>query len=134
MSVFDRIGKVVRAELAARFRGEHDTKGDQGAGSSAEQRSPATSQAPTARAPMITDVDGALRALELTTTPTLEQVRARYRELAQRYHPKTRSPNADEARSAHLLQETLTEALELLEEHLLPMPPAPPSSPPTIVG
>jgi hypothetical protein len=83
---------------------------------------------------MVTDVDAALRALEMSGTPSLEQVRARYRELARRYHPKTRSLDADEARSAHLLQETLTEALELLEEHLLPMPPAPPSSPPTMVG
>jgi hypothetical protein len=135
MSVFDRIGKVVRAEIAARFGSEHaPSKGGQGSPPGTDQGQPTTSQAPSVRAPMITDVDGALRALEFNAIPTLEEVRARYRELARRYHPKTRSPNVDEARSAHLLQETLTEALELLEEHLLPMPPAPPSSPPTIVG
>ncbi len=130
MSLVDRIGKIVRAELSARLRpGANRDNGP------AEQPGPAAPPGGSApRAPMVTDVDAALRALEMSGTPSLDEVRARYRDLARRYHPKTRSLDADEASSAHLLQETLTEALELLEEHLLPMPPAPPSSPPTVVG
>jgi DnaJ-domain-containing protein 1 len=77
-----------------------------------------------AKAPAVTDVDGALRVLELSGSPHLDEVRARYRQLAQRYHPKTVGGRPDEVAAAHVVMESFTEALELLEEHLLPLPPA----------
>ena len=72
------------------------------------------------RAPAVVDVEGALRVLELTGTPTLDDVRRQYRALAHRYHPKTRSNVAEEVNAARVVLDALTDALELLEEHLLP--------------
>ena len=107
VSVLDRVGRVVKAEWTHRFR-----------------RGAAAASAPapgaTARQPVVVDVAGALRVLELAGTPSLADVRARYRELAVRYHPKTQSPIATEADAARVVLDALTDALEVLEEHLLP--------------
>jgi hypothetical protein len=124
MGFMDRLGKVVRAELTAITR-----PADRRPPSSAP---PTTTGVPQeGRAPLVTDVDGALRVLELMQEPTLDLVRARAHELARHYHPKTTSTDPEEARAARLVLRAITEAQELLEEHLLPLPPAPPSTPPT---
>lgn len=123
MSVLDRFGQVVKSEWNSMFRKDSDNVAD-----AAAAEVEATLAAPTPRTaaarPAVTDVDGALRVLELTGSPALDEVRARYRELAQRYHPKTVGGRPDEVAAAHVVMESLTEALELLEEHLLPLPPA----------
>jgi hypothetical protein len=72
--------------------------------------------------PAATDVQGALRVLELSGTPSLAEVRARYALLVRRYHPRTLDDSADDAHAARVVVDALTEALELLEEHLLPLP------------
>lgn len=118
MSVLDRVGKMVRSEWNAR---RHRF----GAGPDhAEPAAPSTS-APTQRKPAVVDVDGALRVLELPPGATLDEVRAQHGLLARRYYPKTLSTSADEADAARVVLEALTDALELLEEHLLPLPPDP---------
>lgn len=114
MSVLDRFGKVLQSEWSHRFK--------RGAGEATPEPAPASSRTPQRRAPAVADTQGALRVLELTGTPTLDEVRARYRELARRYHPKTASDNADEAHAARVVLDALTDALELLEEQLLPLP------------
>lgn len=121
MSVLDRVGKMVRSEWNARrprFGGARDGERDRG-------RTVADTHAAAAlpRKPAVVDADGALRVLELAAMPTLDEVRARYAALARRYHPKTLSTNMDEAHAARVVLEALTDALELLEEHLLPLPP-----------
>lgn len=126
MSLLDRFGRVVKAEWQHRFGGarqDHeapDAPQDELRAPHAAGGRPAP--APPPRRPAVADVDAALRVLELGGTPTLDEVRARYWELARRYHPKTASANADEAHAARVVVETLTDALELLEEHLLPLP------------
>lgn len=126
MSVLDRFGKVVKAEWSHRFGREregHERPGASGERGERGERGPAS---PPPRRPAVADVEGALRVLELVGTPQgppgLDEVRARYRELARRYHPKTASDNADEAHAARVVVDALTDALELLEEHLLPLP------------
>src|SRR5687767_7689813 len=119
MSVFDRVGRVVRAEWSHLRKKKPDEKPVEK--DEAEARpSPAASPV---RKPSVVDVDGALRVLELSGTPSLDEVRARYHALSQRYFPKTLSPRTDEAHAARVVLEALTDALELLEEHLLPVPP-----------
>jgi hypothetical protein len=127
MGIIDRLGKVVRAELTSLTR-----PADRGA---APRARPTTRDGTTpSPAPLVTDVDGALRVLELHGEPTLQAVRDRAHELARHYYPKTTSNNAEEARAARLVLEALTEALEILEEHLLPVASVPPSTPPSPAG
>jgi hypothetical protein len=123
MGVLDRLGKVVKAEwnhrVARRSKddaaaGAHDDDRGRSRGPQVEARVPE-------RKPAVVDVDGALRVLELSGSPSLVEVRAQYRELARRYHPKTQSANADEAHAARVVLEALTDALEILEQHLLPL-------------
>ena len=124
----DRLGQVMKSEWNSRFRRDDDksTK-DTGKGAGQQQKNQPTppsgaAQRAPARGPTVSDVDGALRVLELQGSPGLDEVRARHRELARRYHPKTLSEKSDEAHAAVVVLEALTDALELLEEHLLPLP------------
>jgi hypothetical protein len=131
MGFMERLGKVVRAEISAITHPGHRR-------STIPQPATTTTAgaatAPPTRAPLVTDLDGALRVLELTGEPTLAVVRQRAHELARHYHPKTTSGDVEEARAARLVVQALTEALEILEEHLLPVAPVPPSTPPTLVS
>lgn len=111
MNVFERLGRAARAEWDA-----------------LTQRAPATPSASTstpprarARVPAASDVQGALRVLELSGTPSLREVREQYARLSHRYHPRTLDDDADDAHAARVVVDALTEALELLEEHLLPL-------------
>ena len=118
MTVFERLGRVVKAELS------HLVRRSAVEADPAEQGARPSVAVAVRRAPAVVDVEGALRVLELSGArgrPTLAQVRAQYRALARRYHPKTQSPVADEARSARVVVDALTDALELLEAHLLPV-------------
>ena len=126
MSVLDRVGKLVRSEWNARRPHLGGSRAD---GKGTAKNDPRDARAAAASAPLrrpaVVDFDGALRVLELTGQPTLDEVRARYAELARRYHPKTLSEKADEAHAARVVLEALTDALELLEVHLLPLPTGP---------
>ncbi len=116
VSVLDRFSQVVKSEWSHRFgkkNGEAPAPARDGGGG------PGRATAP--HRPAVVDVDGALRVLELSGTPTLAEVRARYQELSRRYYPKTRSARDDEAHAARVVVGALTDALELLEEHLLPL-------------
>ena len=113
MTLFERFGRVVKAEIGHLVRRSPSD-------ADAAKR-PAVSASMPRREPAVVDVEGALRVLELTGSPALADVRAQYRTLARRYHPKTRSAVADEAHSARVVLDALTDALELLEEHLLPV-------------
>lgn len=121
---FDRVGKVVKAEWNHRFG---ETSDEELAAAIEEAEQAAAQRAPTTplRAPAVSDVDGALRVLELSSLPSLDEVRAQYRALARRYHPRTRSSSPDQVHAAHTVLEALTDALELLEEKLLPLPERP---------
>ena len=132
MGFMERLGKVVRAEISAITHPGHRRSTVPQPAATTTTANAATT--PPIRAPLVTDVDGALRVLELTGEPTLDVVRRRAHELARHYHPKTTSADVEEARAAHLVVQALTEALEILEEHLLPVAPVPPSTPPTIVS
>lgn len=126
MSVFDRITKVVKSEWNHRFGEDMDDGSvDRVLDVDRVDASDGATQGPLptrARSTSVPDVDGAMRVLELTGVPTLDVVRARYRELACRYHPRTTSEQPDHVHAAHVVLLSLTDALELLEEHLLPMP------------
>lgn len=123
MSVMDRLGQVVKSEWNARFRRDDDKPGKADLDAAAHPSTAPGPARPPGRGPTVSDVDGALRVLELGGSPTLQEVRVRHRDLARRYHPKTLSEKPDEAHAAHVVLEALTDALELLEEHLLPLPP-----------
>ena len=78
----------------------------------------------TAKRRGVSEASQAYRLLELKDDATLDVVRARYFELAERYHPRTIGDSADKAYAAQTVLETLTDALEILEAHLLPLPPS----------
>lgn len=116
--MFERFGRVVKAEIGHLVR---RSPSDAGAPSTSTRPSVSATTPRGARQAAVVDVEGALRVLELSGSPALADVRAQYRMLARRYHPKTRSPAADEAHSARVVLDALTDALELLEAHLLPV-------------
>lgn len=122
MSVFERFGRVVKAELGHLVRGS-PADAREPASTAVARPSVAASSAErvSRRESAVVDVEGALRVLELTGTPAINEVRAQYRTLSKRYYPKTKSPLADEAHSARVVIDALTDAVELLEEHLLPV-------------
>ena len=137
MSVIDRLGQVVKSEWNARFSRDSERGGKPGKEDHEEVeaalKAATTAASSTAGKPprtaAVSDVDGAMRVLELAGSPSLDEVRARYRELARRYHPKTQSEKADDQNAAHVVLEALTDALEVLEDHLLPLPPSPSPKP-----
>jgi hypothetical protein len=118
MSVFERFKGVVKAELGHLRRRAPQSAVADGA---QDGPRPATPAKVPRRSRAVVDVEGALRVLELSGTPALADVRARYRALARNYHPKTQSAIADEADAARVVVDALTDALELLEEHHLPV-------------
>lgn len=119
MSLFDRISTVVKAEWHARFGDEEEP----GRPEAAKGRGAAPVH-PSGRAKRraVSDTDSAYRILELSPGATLDEVRAAYQAQARRYHPRTYSRVSDQAHAAQTLLEALTDALEVLEEHLLPLP------------
>lgn len=78
-----------------------------------------TSSAPAA--PQVKSADQAYERLGLTPDSTLDEVRASYRALAQRWHPRAQQGGEAADRAQRELDGCL-EALEVLEEHLLPLP------------
>jgi hypothetical protein len=116
MGIWEQVERRVRGEwdaLLQRSRAPHGVT----TGAAAPQAR--------ARVPAASDVQGALRVLELDGQPSLAAVRAQYQRLARHYHPRTVSGPPDEAHAARVVVEALTEALEILEEHLLPLPASP---------
>lgn len=126
MPLFDRLKDVVRSEITSlRNRASTpptDAERSQRKGKAKDKDNLAVDATMPRRAPAVVDVEGALRVLELSGAPCLEDVRRQYRALAHRYHPKTRSAVPEEVNAARVVLDALTDALELLEEHLLPLP------------
>jgi DnaJ-domain-containing protein 1 len=126
MSLFDRLGGVVKAEWNARF-GEAD---DELPAADEARRRPAKERPTTAATEVpgrpsraaVSDVESAYRVLELKSGASLDEVRFSYQQLARRYHPRTLSKIPDQAYAAQTVLDALTEALELLEGQLLPLP------------
>lgn len=130
MSLIDRLGGVVKAEWNARFGEDDDefhddaddaeakdTKGAPKAGRSRRARASTPAQRVS-----VSDLESAWRLLEIDKGATLDEVRSAYRRLARHYHPRTLSKVADQAYAAQTLLDALTDAVELLEAHLLPLP------------
>ncbi len=130
-SLFDRVGKVVKSEWNARFSDEDssfDSSGlskDELKEAETELRESMASKLPKAKRSVrrqgISDAQQALRMLELPDEATLDEVRARYFDLAKRYHPRTVTGSPDQAYAAQTVLATLTDALEILECHMLPV-------------
>ncbi len=141
----DRVGDVVKAEWNSRFGemgdesekvevNEEDFKVD---APLVDAKTPGRVTGPadlpltrgqTTKRRGVSEASQAYRLLELPDDATLDRVRARYFELAQRYHPRTIGDSADKAYAAQTVLETLTDALEILEAHLLPLPSSSPAS------
>ncbi|MCP4501920.1 MAG: J domain-containing protein [Deltaproteobacteria bacterium] len=130
-SLFDRVGKVVKSEWNSRFSDEDSDAASTGLPekeveeAESELRESLASTLPKAKKSVrrqgISDALQALRMLELGDEATLDEVRARYFELATRYHPRTVSGTPDQAYAAQTVLATLTDALEILECHMLPV-------------
>jgi hypothetical protein len=114
-NILSRFTNVVKAEWSHRTTSDKPDR----AGATTEARTPSSTQ----QAAKHTDVESAWRVLELAPGATLDEVRAAHRALSLRYYPKTRGVLPDQANAAHTLLEALTDALFVLEEHLLPLPP-----------
>lgn len=140
-SFLDRVGDVVKSEWNSRF-GEMGEEGEKvevneedfkvdaplvDAKTPGRVTGPADlplSRGQTSKRRGVSEASQAYRLLELPDDATLDRVRARYFELAQRYHPRTIGDSADKAYAAQTVLETLTDALEILEAHLLPLSPS----------
>lgn len=110
--LFERIGKVVQAEWTSRVGGKDDGEAPPPRADAVPARTTAASRRP--------DVDSAWRMLELEPGASLDEVREAYHRLGRRYHPRTLDPA--HAAAARTVVDALTEAYEVLEEHLLPLP------------
>lgn len=116
MGLYERLKGVVKSEWNARV-----PPGSMGALWEGEEPAEGTDAALRARRG-VRDVQSAYRVLEIAPSASLADVRAAYRSMATRYHPRSHSATADQAHAAQSLLIALTEALEVLEEHLLPLP------------
>jgi hypothetical protein len=114
-NILSRFTDVVKAEWTHRTTSDKPDR----TRATTEARTPSSTQQATR-----TDVDSAWRVLEVSPGATLDEVRAAHRTLSMRYYPKTRGALPDQANAAHTLLEALTDALFVLEEHLLPVPPS----------
>jgi DnaJ-class molecular chaperone len=117
MSLLDKLAEVAdiaKSEYQRHF-GDEDPDGvhEGGFGTSDEGGA--------AFLPAIRTPEQAYERLELSASASLDEVRARYREVAQLWHPRAQQDGeaADRARK-HL--DGYLDALEVLEEHLLPLP------------
>lgn len=117
MGLFERLGGVVKAEWNARFPTEKRSYAERERASNA-----ATGFGPPRRRRAVADADAAARILEVPKGASLEEVRAAYFQMAKRYHPRSHSSVPDQAHAAQTLLYALTDALEVLEEHLVPLP------------
>jgi nucleoside phosphorylase len=120
MTLLDRLGDVVRAEANAAKDAVASVFRRKGSDPSGEESQPAES-AVVERTHTVTikpgDVAAAMRMLELTGNPTLDQVRTQYRRLAEAGYARA----AQQGKSSSSLSWALTEALEVMEQHLLPV-------------
>jgi hypothetical protein len=130
MGLLDRFSDVVRAEanaakdaVASVFRRDDktdsssiDTMGEQRSGQTHTERAVRSAQSPTIKPG---DVPAAMRMLELTgsSTLTLDEVRTQYKRLAEAAYARAHGNGTEQHAS---LSWALTEALEVLEDHLLP--------------
>lgn len=116
MSLLDKLGQV--ADLAKseyqRHFGEEDRAGIDGA------LVPAVAQNEVL-APAVKTPEQAYERLELPVDASLDEVRARYQEVVRAWHPRAQQGGA-EAERAHQELAGYLDALEMLEEHLLPLP------------
>lgn len=122
--LFGRLGHVIKAEWNSRFSDDPittsiDTSAPLSDQTDAQFRSVAKRDRPRRTGRM--DLGSAWRVLEQRPGSSLEEVRASYAAMSQRYHPRTLSDNPDHAYSAQTVLDGLTEALEILEEELLPL-------------
>lgn len=120
-NLFDRLGDVVKSEWNSRF-GEEDPSAP--APDRRERYDASTTQPPSSSAAWTharPSVKSAYKMLELDESAALDEVRAAYFDLAKHYHPKTHADSHEQALTAQKLLDALTEALEVLEEHLLPV-------------
>lgn len=132
MAILDKlksVGESVRDKVKETF-GEPDTSSlDHDADANADDADAGPASA-------ALDVAGAYAALSVKEDATLADVREAYRALARHHHPAA-VRDGDASAAQHKL-DTALEALELLEEHLVPLspsaspnggPPAKPSAP-----
>jgi hypothetical protein len=119
MSLIDRLGDVVRSEWNSRFT-EDDDDAPRKDGPTRGPHKAARRPAPSGGS-RVPDVASARRILEVSADATLDEVRGAYATLARRYHPRSLGAG-DKAYAAQTLLDSLTDALEVLEAHLLPLP------------
>lgn len=122
MPILDKlrgVGEAVRDKVKETF--------GEGEGATEEGAEPGLEEGPEGRAlePAL-DVAGARKLLGLSDGATLADVREAYRALARRHHPLARRDGMDSEAARTL--DRLLEALELLEEHLVPLAGAGPAS------
>jgi hypothetical protein len=112
--LLDRVSQIVRAEWNSWQEGaEHDDK---------EPGPPTVASHKGARARRVQGVPAALRVLELPASARLDEIRAAYRRLAMHAHAAGNRSDAARAAAASGLLQSLTDAVEILEEDRLPLP------------
>jgi hypothetical protein len=125
--LFERLGNVIKSEWNARFTG--DPAFEDGQEKQRGNRDTTSAVIPPSQSPFPRkrtgrmDVSSAWRILELSPGSDLAMVRDQYQRMSQRYHPRTLNTNPDQAYTAQQVLDGLTEAVEILEEELLPLPP-----------
>jgi hypothetical protein len=115
MSLLDKVlevADIAKSEYQRHFGDEdpdreHDTSGGEDSGGTF--------------LPAIKTPEQAYERLELSVNASLDEVRARYREVARLWHPRAHQ-DGDQADRAQKHLDGYLDALEVLEEHLLPLP------------
>lgn len=115
MSLLDKLSEVAdiaKSEYQRHF-GDEDPNGEHSFGEGDDSGS--------AFLPAIRSPEQAYERLELRDNSSLDEVRARYREVAMLWHPRAHQ-DGEQAERARRHLDGYLEALEVLEEHLLPLP------------
>jgi hypothetical protein len=119
---WDRFKNVVRSEWNSVFSDEADGGDPIDPESMREAHRAAQGQAPGPSASLgRPSVDSAFRLLDLHPRAPMEEVRQAYFGLARHYYPLVTSADAGRASNARSVIFALTEAYEVLCEHLVPL-------------
>jgi len=120
--LFDRLGNVIKSEWNARFSDDPIATSDVSAFSDQETTNavvPSQAYSSGKRVGRM-DIGSAWRVLELAPGTDIKIVRTQYHQLSRKYHPRTLSDNPDHAYTAQTVIDGLTDAVEILEEELMP--------------
>ncbi len=124
-NLLGRLGNLLRSEISALGADDDEVDLDEAGGDEPADKVRVTARAGASGFSRRVDAAAAYKMLELPDGALLDEVRAQYRVMVRRYHPKSVDGSDEQRVTAQSVLDGLTQALEVLETHLLPTPETP---------